>query len=706
MGGYYTHDEVLSVLDQLRATYPSLISARISIGTTVEGRDQWMVRLSDNPDIDENEPEVRFDALHHAREPAGMQTVLWFMLWALENHGSDPLATYLLDEREIYCIPIVNPDGYVYNQATDPAGGGLWRKNRRDNGDFTFGVDLNRNYATNWGLDDVGSSPDTFSEVYRGPSPLSEPETTNLDALMAARDFQTALSIHTHSNLWLSPYGHADVYPANFADYEEVGCLACEENGYVVINGFGLYATNGTTIDHEDTVYGTMSWTPELGDDQDGFWPPTERIVPLADENLLALQRTALAAGTWMRVATETRTEVGDGDGAFEAGETVELVLGLRNSGRAASGTAVTVALSVTSGPASVGDGSHDFGVVGSFGGADNAGAPLTLLIDGGAVGGQRIDYELAVTHGGTTFVDARHLFVGTRRPFIADDLESDVGWTVGAPGDAALTGFWERGDPVGTDYEGEPSNPEDDATPGAGTIAFVTGNGGGSAGDDDIDEGPTTLLTPLLDLSGVDSAVLSYARWYACQGTQADRFDVFLSDDAGANWTRIDTTSGIENAWAVHEFTVADILPHSAQMQVKFVAKDVPNNGINEAGVDDLRLDTFDERPRINLYGAALIDTPVRFHVSGEPGDTYTWMLSAGTGNLPIPGFVGPLLLDLNTLVFFFVGTVPAGGLQVTEVLLPNDPTLTGFTVYLQAWVQRGATQFLTNRDDITLTQ
>ncbi|MCP3919027.1 MAG: zinc carboxypeptidase [bacterium] len=116
MGGYYTYTQIVSVLDQMRAAYPNRISAKQSIGQTIEGREMWMVRISDNPDTDEDEPEVRIDAIHHAREPQGMQSTFWFMLFLLEEYGTDPLATYLVNEREIYFVPCVNPDGYEYNR--------------------------------------------------------------------------------------------------------------------------------------------------------------------------------------------------------------------------------------------------------------------------------------------------------------------------------------------------------------------------------------------------------------------------------------------------------------------------------------------------------------------------------------------------------------------------------------------------------------
>src|SRR5258705_319958 len=122
------------------------------------------------------EVHVIVDALHHAREPESMQATIWTMLALLERYGTDPLSTYLVNEREIWFVPCVNPDGYVYNESTNPGGGGLWRKNRRANAGGTTGVDLNRNYAFQWGFDNSGSSPTPTDETYRGTAAASEPE--------------------------------------------------------------------------------------------------------------------------------------------------------------------------------------------------------------------------------------------------------------------------------------------------------------------------------------------------------------------------------------------------------------------------------------------------------------------------------------------------------------------------------------------------
>ena len=162
MGGFYTYAQVVQKLDSMRMQYPNLITAKESIGVSWEGRTIWAVEISDNPGVAEpGEAVVYFDGLHHAREPEGMECLMYYMSWLLDNYGTDPEATYLVNNRRIVFVPITNPDGYVYNQSTNPNGGGDWRKNRHNYGG-SYGVDLNRNYGYKWGYDNSGSSRNTL----------------------------------------------------------------------------------------------------------------------------------------------------------------------------------------------------------------------------------------------------------------------------------------------------------------------------------------------------------------------------------------------------------------------------------------------------------------------------------------------------------------------------------------------------------------
>lgn len=341
MGGYYTFEEVVEKLDELAADYPSLITQRVSIGQSWEGRELWMVKISDNPGADEDEPEVLYTALHHAREPQSMTTVLYFMYYLLEHYGSDPEVTHIVDHRELYFVPVLNPDGYVYNESTDPDGGGFWRKNRRDNGGNVFGVDLNRNYGYEWAYDDEGSSPNPGSDTYRGPGPFSEPETAAVRDFAAAREFRAALNYHSFGDLWIYPWGfRPSFYTPDSALYVDAAREMTRANGY-------LYGTGDQTVgylvngDSDDWMYGEQglkpkifAFTPEVGP---RFWPSQGEIIPLADENVEANLELAWFAGANPTVAAFTVAEThGAPNGHLDPGEPGAVTVSVKNLGQEA----------------------------------------------------------------------------------------------------------------------------------------------------------------------------------------------------------------------------------------------------------------------------------------------------------------------------------------------------------------------------------
>ena len=290
MGGFRTYSEIVAYLDSLTAAYPNITTDKFSIGNSIEGRPQWVVKISDNPDIDEDEPEVFYISLIHAREPAAAAALLNYMDYLLSNYGVDQEVTDIVNNRELYFLPVQNPDGYVYNETTDPLGGGMWRKNRRDNGDGNFGVDLNRNYGFKWGYDDLGSSPNTSYETYRGTGPFSEPETQNVKNFIISRNFKIIHNFHTYSNLEIWPYGYDRFYTTEEDFFENLGDSLTKLNNYTPEIGWSLYPTNG---DADDWAWGdtiskprTISLTCEIGSSSDGFWPDPSRIPTLEAENI------------------------------------------------------------------------------------------------------------------------------------------------------------------------------------------------------------------------------------------------------------------------------------------------------------------------------------------------------------------------------------------------------------------------------------
>ncbi len=305
MGGFLTMTEVEAELDSLAAQYPTLVSPKINLGNSYENRPIFMVKMSDNPDIDENEPEALYIGLHHAREAITVIELIYFMQYLAENYGTDPAITYLLQNRELYFVPVMNPDGYVYNETMNPLGGGMWRKNRHITGDTTVGIDLNRNYGFQWAFDNVGSNPAKESDMYRGTAPFSEPETQVIRTFCQMRQFKTALNCHSYGSKLLYPWG-----------YQPVSCpesdLLALQSGLMTQGNFYttgqppliLYSVNG---DSNDWMYGEqlekgkiLAMTPETGMSSDGFWPMQERILPLCEEMMPVLLDNAWFAGEYL----------------------------------------------------------------------------------------------------------------------------------------------------------------------------------------------------------------------------------------------------------------------------------------------------------------------------------------------------------------------------------------------------------------------
>lgn len=288
MGGFMTFSEIVDKLDALKTQYPTLITSKFSIGQSLEGNDLWAVKVSDNPDVDEDEPELLYISLIHVREPAGGAALLFFMEYMLDLYGVDPEITYLVDNRELFFVPVQNPDGYLWNEFTDPGGGGLWRKNRRLNPDLSYGVDLNRNYGYLWGYDNAGSSPNFTNETFRGTAPFSEPETQAYRDFVMSRNFVIIHNFHTYSNLELWTPGYDREFTMFEDFFKNVGDSLTQFNGYTPEVGWRLYPTNGAADDWcwGDTILKPriISFTCEIG--ATGFWPSPAEIPGLVSENV------------------------------------------------------------------------------------------------------------------------------------------------------------------------------------------------------------------------------------------------------------------------------------------------------------------------------------------------------------------------------------------------------------------------------------
>ncbi|HET7790080.1 MAG TPA: M14 family zinc carboxypeptidase [Gemmatimonadales bacterium] len=237
-----------------------------SLGATLEGRPILAVKIGDGADSP-SRPNVLVMATHHAREWISTEVAMKLIRWI-----ADSLSRPLLAQRDIWVIPVENPDGYQFTFDSVR----LWRKNRRPNLDGSFGVDPNRNYPMFWGYDNLGSSGVTSSETYRGQSAGSERETQAIVAFHAAHPPVVSISYHSYSGLVLYPYGFKDGELT--ADDPVFRALAGNDLAPAVRDSlpnstlayyhpgpsWNLYPTNGEYTEWAYRAHGTLAFTPEM----------------------------------------------------------------------------------------------------------------------------------------------------------------------------------------------------------------------------------------------------------------------------------------------------------------------------------------------------------------------------------------------------------------------------------------------------------
>ncbi len=293
-GSYHNYNETYELLSDLALRYPEY-ARLISIGKSIEGRNIYVLKISDNVNEEESEPNIFFLGCHHAREWISVEIPLLFAQYLLTNIENDAEVRKAVNGTQIYILPILNPDGLEFSITHYR----YWRKNRRYNGDLTWGVDLNRNYSYKWGLSNEGSSPSPLSEVYRGTGPFSEPETKALEEFMTKEVPSGVLSYHNFSQLILYPWGYTLEPPEDFDELDKIGRkmseMIFEVNGRKYVPGSGSYNIYETNGDMVDWVYGTFrvpAFTIELPPGyyfEGGFFTSNEEISITFSENLPAM---------------------------------------------------------------------------------------------------------------------------------------------------------------------------------------------------------------------------------------------------------------------------------------------------------------------------------------------------------------------------------------------------------------------------------
>ena len=606
MGGYYTFDEIEEHLDVLSNDFPNIFTDKISIGQTLEGRDIWAIKVSDNPNIDENEPKALFTGLHHAREPMSYMNLFYFMYWLGENYNTDELATHIVNNRQLWFIPAINPDGLVYNYSIAPNGGGMQRKNARSTCDGSpNGVDLNRNYSFMWGLDNEGSSPDGCNETFRGSGPFSEPETQAVRDFVEQHDFPLAMNYHSYSNLLLYPYGYEYDNAAPQEDIDifiEYGEDMVQHNNYLLGTGPDLlYPVNGEACDWMYGEHNIFAYTPEIGSGNDGFWPSTNRIFPLAEENLYPNQFIAINVGSRYELNIDLGADL------FNPGESYPLNISIMNRGLGESNGNVYV--NIISSDNLLFE--LDFIELDEFDAREivDLGDIAYFQINPSISGVSIEDIIIQVyDEDGYIYEDIVQVVVGETEVLVYEDFESNNNqWIVDTANDSATAGIWDRLVPIGTYENGFIVQPDTDHTE-IGNYCFLTANPtdvNAGSGSNDVDGGKTTLLSPVINLSGYDGAIVSYWKWYTNnQGNNpgTDYWSVDVSFDAGTSWLNLEYSNETNTFWDKKQFVLNDFSETMTdQVQFRFIAEDIYNEGDNgsggsliEAAIDDFTLEVF----------------------------------------------------------------------------------------------------------------
>ncbi|GGM63801.1 carboxypeptidase T [Dactylosporangium sucinum] len=295
--GYHNYAEMVAELDQAAKDHPAILR-KMSIGKSYQGRDMPIVKISDNVAVDEDEPELLFNAHQHAREHLTVEMALYLVRLFTDNYGKDARITRLVNTREIWIVPDMNPDGGEYDIATGSYRS--WRKNRQPTpGTGAIGTDLNRNWGYNFGCCG-GSSFIPSSETYHGSKAFSATETRRLRDFVLSRrvkgvqQIKASIDFHTYSELILWPYGYTmdptakGLNADQQATFKALGTKMAKTNGYTPEQSSSLYITDGSIIDWLWATQGIWAYTFEMfptSPEKGGFYPPASVIAAQTARN-------------------------------------------------------------------------------------------------------------------------------------------------------------------------------------------------------------------------------------------------------------------------------------------------------------------------------------------------------------------------------------------------------------------------------------
>jgi carboxypeptidase T len=551
MGGYMTYAEVVSKLDSMRMWYPQFISAKFSAGNTFENRDMWVVRVTHNPDAPTGRPQVLMHALIHAREPESMETQFFYMFWLFENYNTNLTARYILDNREIYWMPVLNADGYVYNQTTNPNGGGMWRCNRHVTSGNCGYTDINRNFGlyAYWNSSNGGSSTDPCSGgqgTYRGPSPFSEIETQNMMNFVNTHNFNSSISAHTYGNYFIKTWCWQDPIPTpddakynlwfsnmDYSSPQYTYGFPSQTVGYQVRGGTDDWYYN----DSAHAGHHIFSYTPET--DATTFWPPQSFIIPEAEAMLYNNQYWTLIAGPFVDYLSSNFNQA-----SYTTGSSGTFKVRFQNKGALVANNTHII---LTPANANVTIPTQQYNFNTAVFAVDSATFNFTV-----AAGAQNNCYlpTILTIKQDTTTVYSVGIFIPVGTPTVAATLLNDNGstfsnWTAGG-----TSATWNT---TTTQYNSAPSSFSE-------SPAGSYGNG--------VDL--TMTLTNPINTLVYPAVFLSFYHRYATEAN-FDYCMVEVSSNNGNTWQPVAEYQGTLSTWTQQTFDISRYANRSPQMKVRF---------------------------------------------------------------------------------------------------------------------------------------
>lgn len=552
---------VVWYLNELVNRYPGLASM-VNVGTTLQGRTIWGVRITSN--VHPTKPGVVYFGVEHAREWIAATVPPYFGNYLLSNYGTDATVTDLVDNVEFFLIPVFNVDGYVYTWSTDR----LWRKNRRNNGDGTFGVDINRNWGEHFG--GPGSSGATNNETYHGPFAFSEPETQVLrDFFINHPNVRAQLDLHSYSELILWPYGYTNALSPDQGAFAETGLdmqsLIQAVHGLQYAAGpinTTIYPASGVSVDWTYAQRGIFSFSIELRDTgQTGFQLPANQIIPQNEEVLPAMLRLTNAG--WVRSPIR-----------------IDLPNGVPTSVTAGQDT--TIGVRVVSQIETVVPGSETFYYrydasgpfiavqLASLGGdlyqatlpATNCTSTPEFYFSASGDGGSQVQSPAGAPGAGTYSA----LMIGPANTIYFNDLGANPGWTT--------QGQWAWGHPNGASVEAGFPDPTSGHT---GSNVYGYNLNGGYPNNMPV----YSLTTSPMNCTGQIGVHLAFWRWLGVESPTWDHAVVQASNN-GISWTTIwqNTTEIADNAWTYQDMDISSVADNQQAVSIRW------NMGPSDPGV------------------------------------------------------------------------------------------------------------------------